>query len=107
MKNLGQMMKQAQQVQAKMQDMQRQLEEMEVTGASAGGMVAVTMTGKNVVRKVRIDPSLVQPDDAEVLEDLILAAVNDANAKVKAAMEEKMAELTGGLHLPPGMSLPF
>lgn len=107
MKNLGQMMKQAQQMQAKMQDMQRQLEEMEVTGASGGGMVSVTMSGKNVVRKVRIDPSLVQPDDVEVLEDLILAAVNDANAKVKAAMEEKMSELTGGLQLPPGMSLPF
>ena len=107
MKNLGQMMKQAQQMQAKMQDMQRHLEEMEITGAAAGGMVSVTMTGKNEVRRVRIDKSLVQPDDVEVLEDLVLAACNDANAKVKAAMEEKMSELTGGLQLPPGMKLPF
>lgn len=107
MKNLGNMMKQAQQMQAKMQEMQQALEEMEVTGGAAGGMVEVTVTGKHVVRKVRIDPSLVVADDVEVLEDLILAAVNDANGKVKANMEEKMSELTGGLQLPPGMQLPF
>lgn len=107
MKNLGNMMKQAQQMQAKMQEMQAALEQAEVTGEAAGGMVKVTVTGKHEVRGVSIDPSLVTPDDVEVLEDLMVAACNDANAKVRAHMEEKMKEVTGGLQLPPGMSLPF
>ena len=107
MKNLSQMMKQAQAMQTKMADMQTELEEMEVTGSSGGGMVQVTLTGKGVMRGLKIDPSLVAPDDTEVLEDLIVAAHNDAKAKAEAATAEKMADLTGGLNLPPGMKLPF
>ena len=107
MKNLGQMMKQAQQIQQKMADMQRELEELEVTGKSGGGMCQVTLTGKGQAKKVLIDPSLVNPDDAEVLEDLIVAAINDARVKAEAAAAEKMSDLTGGLQLPPGFKLPF
>jgi DNA-binding YbaB/EbfC family protein len=107
MKNLGQMMKQAQKLQAKMAEMQEQLASVEVTGAAGGGMLQVTMNGKGEVRKVKIDPSLVDPDDIEVLEDLIAAACNDAKQKVETHVAERMAELTGGLQLPPGIQLPF
>ena len=107
MTNFGQMMKQAQEFQSKMAEMQEKLAQFEVTGSSAGGMVQVTLNGKTEARRVKIDPSLVSPDDTEVLEDLIVAAFNDAKAKVEAHMAEKMSELTGGLQLPPGMSLPF
>ena len=107
MKNLGQMMKQAQQLQSKMAEMQEQLAGVEITGSSGGGMVTVTLTGKVEVRKVTIDPSIVDADDVEVLEDLILAAFNDAKAKVEAHLAERMSELTGGLSLPPGMQFPF
>ena len=106
-KNLGQMMKQAQEIQQKMQDGQRELEELEVTGKSGGGMCQVTLNGKGEARKVLIDPSLVKPEDAEVLEDLIVAAINDARAKSDELMREKMQDITGGLPLPPGMQLPF
>jgi DNA-binding YbaB/EbfC family protein len=107
MKNLGQMMKQAQEMQAKMAELQDKLAQSEVTGAAAGGMVRITMNGKGEIRTVRIDPGLVDPKDVEVLEDLILAAANDAKAKVEAHVAEEMKQLTGGLKLPPGMSLPF
>lgn len=107
MKNFGQMMKQAQQLQEKMQDMQNKLAEMEVTGESGGGLVQITLNGKSEVRKVKIDPSLVTADEIEVLEDLLLAAFNDARAKVEAESQTKLAELTGGLQLPPGLKLPF
>lgn len=107
MKNLGAMMKQAQQMQEKMQTLQDELANAEMTGSSGGGMVEVTMTGKHEVKRVKIDPSLIVPDDTEMLEDLIAAAFNDAKAKVEVMMQEKMSELTGGLQLPPGMSLPF
>ena len=107
MKNLGQMMKQAQQMQAKMAELQEQLAATEVTGASAGGMVQATMNGKGELRAVKIDPSLVTPDDVEVLEDLIVAAAQDAKSKVEAEVAEQMQKLTGGLDLPPGMKLPF
>lgn len=107
MKNLGQMMKQAQQIQQKMADMQRELEELEVTGKSGGGMCQVTLSGKGEAKKVLIDPSLVNPDDAEVLEDLIVAAINDARTKSDELMREKMQDITGGLPLPPGMQFPF
>ncbi|MBM3597037.1 MAG: YbaB/EbfC family nucleoid-associated protein [Alphaproteobacteria bacterium] len=107
MKNLGQMMKQAQQMQAKMAEMQAKLDQIEVTGAAGGGMVQVTLNGKGDMRKVKIDPSLVDPKDVEVLEDLILAAANDAKAKVEAHVAAEMAKLTGGLNLPPGLKLPF
>jgi DNA-binding YbaB/EbfC family protein len=107
MKNLGQMMKQAQEMQSKMAEMQAKLDQVEVTGASGGGMVAVTLNGKGDMRKLKIDKSLVDPEDVEVLEDLILAAFNDARVKVEAHVSAEMAKLTGGLKLPPGMKLPF
>ena len=107
MKNLGQMMKQAQEMQAKMAEMQEQLSATEVTGSAGGGMVRVTMTGKNEARKLKIDAALINPAEAEVLEDLIVAAINDARVKAEAAAAEKMRDLTGGLQLPPGFKLPF
>jgi DNA-binding YbaB/EbfC family protein len=107
MKNLGQMMKQAQEMQARMQAMQERLEQEEVSGASGGGMVSVTLNGKGVLRRIKIDPSLVAPDDVEMLEDLIVAAFNDAKTKVEAMVSEKMSELTGGIQLPPGFKMPF
>jgi hypothetical protein len=107
MNNLGQIMKQAQQMQAKMAELQEQLAELQVDGASGGGMVQVTMNGKGALRTVKIDPSLINADDAEVLEDLIVAAVNDAKRKVETRVSEEMQKLTGGLNLPPGMSLPL
>lgn len=107
MKNLGQMMKQAQQMQAKMAELQEQLAAAEMTGAAGGGLVQVTMNGKGDLGAVKIDPSLANPDDIEVLEDLILAAAKDAKVKVEAYAAEEMQKLTGGLGLPPGMKLPF
>ncbi|KZC99601.1 YbaB/EbfC family nucleoid-associated protein [Oceanibaculum pacificum] len=107
MKNLAQMMKQAQQMQSKMADMQAELERQEIAGASGGGMVSVTLNGKGEMRAIKIDPSLVSAEDVEVLEDLIIAATNDAKSKVEAHMAEQMQKLTGGLSLPPGMKLPF
>ena len=107
MKNIGNLMKQAQQMQTKMAELQAQLAELEVLGLAGGGMVQVTMNGKGELRGVKIDPSLADPDDIEVLEDLIMAAANDAKAKVEARVQEEMQKLTGGLQLPPGMQLPF
>jgi DNA-binding YbaB/EbfC family protein len=107
MKNLGQMMKQAQAMQAKMQEMQEELARTEVTGVSGGGMVSATLTGKGEMRRLKIDPKLVDPAEVEVLEDLIVAAINDAKAKVDAHVQSEMAKLTGGLQLPPGVKLPF
>ena len=104
---MGNLMKQAQQMQEKMTALQEELANSEVTGASGGGMVQVTMSGKHETKRVQIDPSLIQPEDAEVLEDLIAAAFNDAKVKVETMMQDKMSELTGGLQLPPGMQLPF
>lgn len=106
MKNLSQMMKQAQQMQEKMQEMQERLAGHEVTGAAGGGMVQVTMNGKGEMRGVKIDPSLVDPNDVTVLEDLVVAAANDAKAKAEQHMQEQMREVTGGMDLPPGFKLP-
>ncbi len=107
MKNFGNMMKQAQEMQSKMQEMQDQLADVEVTGSAGGGLVEVTLNGKGEARRTKIDPSLVGEGDSDMLEDLIVAAINDARAKVDAQMRERMSELTGGLQLPPGMQLPF
>ncbi len=107
MKNLGQMMKQAQEMQAKMAALQEQLARTDVTGAAGGGMVQVTLNGKGEMRTVTIDPALADPGEVGVLEDLIVAATNDAKAKAEAKVAEKMRELTGGLNLPPGFSLPM
>ncbi|WP_114395666.1 YbaB/EbfC family nucleoid-associated protein [Oleisolibacter albus] len=107
MKNLGQMMKQAQQMQAKMQEMQAKLAEHEATGVSGAGMVSITLNGKGDMRAIKIDPKAVDPEDVEVLEDLILAAFNDAKAKVEAHMAQETQKLMGGLNLPPGFKMPF
>ena len=107
MKNLGNMMKQAQAMQAKMAEAQAKLEQMTVEGASGGGMVKVVLSGKGEMKGLTIDPDLIDPEDAEVLEDLIIAAHNDAKAKSEAMMAEEMKAVTGGLQLPPGMKMPF
>lgn len=107
MKNLGQMMRQAQEMQTKMAELQEQLAATEITGVSGGGMVRVTSNGKGEMRAVKIDPILLDSNEVEVLEDLIVAAANDARAKAEAATAERMRELTGGLALPPGFKLPF
>ncbi len=107
MKNIGALMKQAQQMQSKMAEMQAKMEEMEETGASGGGVVQITLNGKGEMRKIKIESSLAVTDDVEVLEDLIIAAFNDAKAKVDARSKEEMSKLTGGLNLPAGMKLPF
>jgi len=104
--NFGNMIKQAQAMQANMQKAQAEIESLEVTGESGGGMVKVTMTGKHQVQRVQIEPTVVG-EDREMLEDLIAAAINDAVQKVDVRVQEKMAALTAGMQLPPGMKLPF
>lgn len=107
MKNLGNLMKQAQEMQGKMAEMQERLAEMTVEGAAGGGLVSVTLSGKGEMKGITIDPSLLNPAEAEILEDLIKAAHGDAKTRSEARSAEEMKELTGGLQLPPGMSLPF
>jgi len=99
------MMKQAAQLQSKMKAMQDELEHVEVEGLSGGGLVTVRMTAKMEVKAVKIDPSLIKPDEVEILEDLLVTALNDARRKAEAAMAEKMQSLTGGMGLPPGLGL--
>ncbi len=105
MKDLGQLMKRAQEMQAKMADMQKELAAVEVVGQAGGGMVQVTLNGKGDAKNIKVDRTLVDPKEVEMLEDLIVAAFNDARAKVEAHVAEKMRELNGGLDLPPGMQL--
>jgi len=107
MKNLGDMMRKAQEMQARMAELQEKLGRIEKTGMAGGGMVEVTLSGKAEARRVKIDPSLFASRDVEVIEDLIVAAFNDAKAKVEAHVAEEMSQLTGGLQLPPGFQLPF
>jgi|SRR5579863_2495899 len=106
MANFGNMMKQAQAMQANMQKLQAEIASLEISGEAGGGMVKVLMTGKYEVKRVQIEPT-VSGEDREMLEDLIAAAVNDAVHKVEARIQEKMASVTAGLQLPPGMKLPF
>jgi len=105
MKNFAQMMKQAQELQGRMADMQAEMERTLCEGRAGGGLVVVTLNGKGDMAGVKIDPSMLKPDEGEILEDLISAAHGDAKAKVEEAMKEKMQALTGGLPLPPGMKL--
>lgn len=105
MKDLMSLMKQAGQIQARMKEMQESLAAEEVDGQSGGGMVKVTLNGKGELKRVAIDPTLLKPEDVEMLEDLIVAAANDARAKVETKMQEMMQEVAGGLPLPPGMKL--
>ncbi len=107
MKNLGQMMKQVQEMQTKMQEMQASLGEAELHGASGGGLVSVVLNGHGEARGVTVDPSLCKEEERQVLEDLLVAAFNDARAKVDAHAKEKTQEIMGGIELPPGMNLPF
>lgn len=104
--SIGKIMQQAQEMQGKMQEVQQELARMEITGEAGAGMVKVVMTGKHEVRKVHIDPSALE-EDPEFLEDLIAAAINDAVQHVDTASKEKMSEMTGGMNLPEGMTLPF
>ena len=105
MKNFAQMMKQAQELQGRMAEMQAEMERTLCEGRSGGGMVVVSLNGKGDMVGVKIDSSLLKSEEAEILEDLLVAAHNDAKAKVEEAMKEKMKSLTGGLPLPPGLKL--
>ncbi|MEO0635171.1 MAG: YbaB/EbfC family nucleoid-associated protein [Pseudomonadota bacterium] len=107
MKDLMGIMGKVKDMQAKMEAMQEEMAEATVEGTSGGGLVVVTLTGKGDMRGLKIDPSLIVPEDAEILEDLIVAAHTDAKGKAAEMMAEKTAEITAGLPLPPGMKLPF
>ena len=104
---LGDLMKQAQQMQEKMQRAQEEMAKLEVTGESGAGMVKVTVTAKGDVKGIDIDPALFVPDDKEVVEDLIVAAIKDGQAKAAVMQQEEMGKVTEGLNLPEGMKLPF
>lgn len=106
MKNISDLMKQAGELQSKMTEMQSAMDEIEIEGVSGGGMVRVTLSGKGQMRGLKIDPEIAR-DDIEVLEDLIVAAHNDAKSKSEVRMQEEMQKLTGGLALPPGFKMPF
>ena len=103
--DLMKMMKQAQEIQGRMQKMQEDLADLEVEGQSGAGLVKVKLNGKLDVRSLKIDPSLIKPEEAEMLEDLIVAAFQDAKTKAEAVVQAKMQEVTGGLALPPGLKL--
>lgn len=103
--NIMQMMKQAQQLQSKMEAMQAELEALEVEGQSGGGLVRVTLSGKMSMKSIKIDPSLLKADEGEILEDLVLAAFQDAKGKAEREMQERMQAVTGGLPIPPGLKL--
>jgi nucleoid-associated protein EbfC len=105
MKDLMKMMKQAQDLQSRMQKVQEELGALEIEGQSGAGAVRVTLNGKGEMRALKIDPSLMKPDEAEMVEDLVIAAFQDAKTKVEAAMQTKMQEVAGGLALPPGLKL--
>jgi hypothetical protein len=103
---IGNLMKQAQQLQANMQRVQAEIAALEVTGESGGGMVKVTINGRHEAKRVQIDPS-VPMDDREMVEDLVAAAFNDAAHRLEAATQERMSAAVGGMNLPPGLKLPF
>jgi nucleoid-associated protein EbfC len=105
--NLEDIMKAAQSMQAKMQDAQGNLEKISVTGAAGAGMVTAQANGKGRITRLTIDPSLFKPEDKEIVEDLIVAAIGDAQRKAEAAAQTEVGKATQGLALPPGMKLPF
>jgi nucleoid-associated protein EbfC len=107
MKNLAGLMKQAQEMQTKMEEMQARLEAMETEGVAGASLVTTTLNGKGTLRRIKIDPKLIDPAEAEMLEDLIVAAHADAKRKVEARAAEEMQQVTAGLPIPPGMKLPF
>lgn len=103
---MGGLLKQAQQMQEKMKQMQEEIAQLEVTGESGAGMVKVTLNGAHNCKRVEIDPSLME-DEKELLEDLIAAAINDAARRIDETQKEKMESISGGMQLPPGMKFPF
>ena len=105
--NFKDMMEKAASMQKKMQEMQDSLSNLEVEGTSGGGMVKIIMNCKNEVKKINIDPSIIKQDEKAMMEDLLVAALNDAKSKVEEKTQDKMKELSGGLGLPPGMKMPF
>ena len=105
--DMAKLMKQAQEMQSRMADAQERLDAIEVTGEAGAGLVTVTATAKGQVRSLAIDPSLFVPEEREVVEDLIVAAIQDAQARAVEAAQAEMAKLTEGLDLPAGMKLPF
>lgn len=105
MKDLMGMMKQVRDVQARMEQMQTELAAMEIEGQAGAGLVKCTLNGKGELKRLRIDPSLLKPEEAEIVEDLVVAAVTDARTRTEGVMQKKMQEVTGGLPLPPGMKL--
>lgn len=107
MKNLGQMMKQVQELQSRMEEMQARLDTLMIEGQSGGGLVKVTLNGKGVMKAISVDASLLKPDEGEIMEDLIVAAHADAKGRMEARLADEMKELTGGLPLPPGFQFPL
>ena len=113
LKGLGQLgdmakiMKQAQEMQSRMSEVQERLDEIEVTGEAGAGLVRVTASAKGTVKRLSVDPSLFVPEEREMVEDLIVAAIKDAQARAMEAAQAEMGKLTEGLALPPGMKLPF
>ncbi|EJF96373.1 YbaB/EbfC family nucleoid-associated protein [Bartonella taylorii] len=107
MRDMMSMMKKAKEMQEKMQKIQEEVTNLQVTGTSGGGLVNITLNGKNIITEIEIDPSLLKPEEVEILEDLIIAAYNEAKAKIEIAIEEKTKNITAGLPLPSGFKLPF
>ena len=105
MNNIGQMMKQAQQLQEKIQKVQKQIEEHSEQGSGGAGMIKITLSGKNDIKELKIDPAIVNPNEIAMLEDLIIAAYNDARNKIESYSNEQMSKVSGGL--PGGLKLPF
>ena len=107
MNNMSQIMKQAKAMQEKMAEMQKKIEETEIEGSSGGGAVKIVMNGKHEVKNLFLDPSIVNSDEKEVLEDLIIAALNDVNKKIAESTNDQLGSISGGMGLPPGLKLPF
>jgi DNA-binding YbaB/EbfC family protein len=105
--DIGKMMRQVQDMQSKMTRMQEELGSIEVEGSSGGGMVVATLSGKGDAKKVKIDPKIVDPNDVEMMEDLVVAAFNDAKSKLDQRLSDETQKMMGGLQLPPGVKLPF
>ena len=107
MNNFNNMMKQAQELQNKMSEAQKKVEQLEADGSSGGGLIKIIIDGKNLVKSVHIDDSLINSEEKEILEDLIVAAFNDAKEKIQKRISDEMSSITGGIKLPPGIKLPF
>ena len=107
MNNFNNMMKQAQELQNKMSEAQKKVEQLEADGSSGGGLIKIIIDGKNLVKSVHIDDSLINSEEKEILEDLIVAAFNDAKEKIQKKISDEMSSITGGIKLPPGIKLPF